>query len=291
MSLGRRWRIGKRVLEIGSRPLIMGIVNVTPDSFSDGGKFYDEDKAVEHGRRLAAEGADLLDIGGESTRPGAEPVAADEERRRVIGVIARLKDLTISVDTSKASVAAAALNAGAVIINDVTALGADPEMLPLAAERSCGLILMHMQGTPQTMQNNPRYDDVVDDISRFFEERLRVCERAGIDLERIALDPGIGFGKTTEHNLELLARLGEFRRFGRPICLGVSRKGFIGRLLNPRPVEQRLAGSLAAVCHAALHQTADIVRVHDVRETLDALLVLEAIVSAGRKATSRRDQS
>jgi dihydropteroate synthase len=258
----------------------MGIINVTPDSFSDGGKYVNVNAAVAKGLELVQQGADILDIGGESTRPGAGTVPLEEELRRVVPVVAGLARQTatpLSVDTSKAEVARSSLEAGAHIINDVTALAGDPEMVEVARESKAGVILMHMKGTPATMQTDPRYEDVVVEIGRFFEERLRVTAEAGISRERIVLDPGIGFGKTSKHNLEILARLGEFQRFGRPVCLGVSRKGFVGRLLNNRPVERRLAGSLAALCHAMSHRAVQVVRVHDVEESRDAVNVVASI--------------
>ena len=274
------WQLTDRLLTIANRPLLMGIINVTPDSFSDGGKYLDVDAAVAKGLELVQHGADILDIGGESTRPGAGAVPLEEELRRVVPVVVGLVRQTaapLSVDTSKAKVARSSLEAGAHIINDVTALAGDLEMMEVARESKAGVILMHMKGTPATMQTDPRYEDVVVEIGRFFEERLRVTAEAGIPRERIVLDPGIGFGKTSEHNLEILARLGEFQRFGRPVCLGVSRKGFVGRLLNNRPVERRLAGSLAALCHAMSRQAVQIVRVHDVEESRDAVNVVASI--------------
>jgi dihydropteroate synthase len=258
----------------------MGIVNVTPDSFSDGGQFDTTEGAVAHGLELVRQGADLLDIGGESTRPGSAPIPLDEELRRVLPVVqalAKQVPVPISVDTSKAEVARQCLAAGATIVNDVTALQGDAAMPAVVRDAQAGVVLMHMQGTPATMQVAPHYDDVVADIGRFFEERLQKLADAGIATARVVLDPGIGFGKTSAHNIALLARLDEFQRLGRPVCLGVSRKGFIGRLLNNRPPAQRLAGSLAAVCWAVCHKAVQIVRVHDVQETRDALLVLEAI--------------
>ena len=276
------WHLPDRILRIEQRPLVMGIVNVTPDSFSDGGQHASTEAAVAHGLKLVAEGADLLDIGGESTRPGAAPVPAGEELRRVLPVVQALavqSSVPLSVDTSKAEVARATLKAGAQVINDVTALRGDPAMPEVIRDFRAGVILMHMQGTPQTMQQDPRYDNVVDDISRFFEERLRAVAEVGIPAERTVLDPGIGFGKKAIHNLELLARLDEFQRLGRPVCLGVSRKGFIGRLRG-RAVEQRLASSLACVCHAASRCAAQIVRVHDVEATRDAVELIAAILAA-----------
>lgn len=273
------WRLRDRVLRIERRPLVMGIINVTPDSFSDGGAFDTSDSAVDQGLKLIEQGADFLDIGGESTRPGSEPVPAEEELRRVLPVVKALRErsgIILSVDTSKAVVAKECLAVGAHIINDVTALR-DPEMPRVIRESGAGVVLMHMQGTPQTMQQQPTYQDVVRDIGQFFDERLRVCVNWGIPLESTALDPGIGFGKTSQHNLQLLARLEEFGRLGRPVCLGVSRKGFIGRLLNNRPPRQRLAGSLAAVCFAMARHAVHIVRVHDVEETKDAIAVFAAV--------------
>jgi dihydropteroate synthase len=237
---------------------------------------------VAHALELIQQGADLLDIGGESTRPGAEPVPLEEELRRVLPVIeklARQVAVPISVDTSKAEVARQSLQAGAAIINDVTALTGDPRMVDVARQTRAGVVLMHMQGTPQTMQQAPHYDDVVKEIRQYLEARLQALAADGIGAERVVIDPGIGFGKTREHNLTLLARLGELRNLGRPLCLGVSRKGFLGRLLD-RPVEQRLASSLAAACWAAAHDAAPIIRVHDVAETVDAMKVIAAIADS-----------
>lgn len=279
------WRLRTRTLHIGVRPLILGIVNVTPDSFSDGGLFLDVDAAVTHGLKLVEQGADLLDVGGESTRPGSLPVPVDEEVRRVVPVIERLAKSTvapISVDTSKAQVAAACLDAGAEIINDVTALTGDPDMVDVARRCQPGLILMHMRGTPATMQVQPHYDDAVNEIVAYLQERLGKLSKHGIALEQIALDPGIGFGKSKAHNLEILARLDEFQRLGRPLCLGVSRKGFIG-LINKLPVAERVIGSIAAACHAVSRGAAQILRVHDVLETRQAVDVLAAIMEAGAR--------
>jgi dihydropteroate synthase len=253
----------------------MGIVNVTPDSFSDGGQFADADAAVAYGMELVRQGAVLLDIGGESTRPGAIPVSLEEELRRVVPVVRQLAERTpvlLSVDTYKSEVARQALGAGAHVINDVTALQGDPDMAEVVRSFDAGVILMHMQGTPQTMQLHPTYEDVVAEVSDFLEARLRAAADLGIAEERVVLDPGIGFGKTREHNIQLLAQLNKLQRLGRPVCLGVSRKGFLGRLLD-RAVEERLPGSLAAVCHALAHHAAQIVRVHDVAPTRDAVTV------------------
>jgi dihydropteroate synthase len=257
----------------------MGVVNVTPDSFSDGGRYAAHDAAVAHGLLLAGGGADILDVGGESTRPRAMPVSLAEELRRVLPVVealVRQAGVPVSVDTSKALVAQACLAAGAQIINDVTALRGDPDLGMVVRDGRAGVVLMHMQGTPATMQDAPHYDDVVVEVGRFFEERLQHAVDMGIAAGRIVLDPGIGFGKTDEHNLRLLARLEEYRRFGRPVCLGVSRKGFLGRVTG-RPVEERLAGSLAAVCYAVARGAAQVVRVHNVAQTRDAFAVLTAI--------------
>ncbi|MQA73859.1 MAG: dihydropteroate synthase [Solirubrobacterales bacterium] len=258
----------------------MGIVNVTPDSFSDGGRFLDPERAIAHGRELAADGAELLDVGGESTRPGAAAVPAALELERVVPVIAALagpddSPAPVSVDTSKAAVAGPALDAGATIVNDVTALRADADLAPLCAERDCTVLLMHMQGTPRTMQRNPTYDDVVDDIRAFLASRIEAATAAGIAEERIWVDPGIGFGKTVDHNLELLRRLGELRDLGRPIVVGTSRKSFLGSLTG-RGVDGRLGGTVASNV-LALVAGADILRVHEVREVRRALTVVEAI--------------
>jgi len=259
---------------------IMGIVNVTPDSFSDGGLYLDPEAAIAHGRELVAEGADILDVGGESTRPGAAEVGAAEEIRRVVGVIEALTagGAVVSVDTSKAEVAAAAIDGGATIVNDVTAL-ADPAMAPLCAERGVELVLMHMQGTPRTMQENPDYDEVVADVRDFLATRIESAVSAGVAEERIWIDPGIGFGKTVEHNLELIKRLGELRALGRPILLGASRKSFLGKITGSE-VGDRIGGSLAAAL-IGVQAGADAVRVHDVAATRDALAVLEATRWAG----------
>jgi dihydropteroate synthase len=257
----------------------MGVVNVTPDSFSDGGLYLDPELATRHGRELAAAGATILDVGGESTRPGADPVPADEERRRVEPVIAGLAGLgpAISVDTSKASVAAAALAAGATIVNDVTALRGDPSMAALVAERGAGLILMHMAGEPRTMQANPEYDDVVAEVREFLAARLAAAVAAGIDESAIWLDPGIGFGKSDAHNFELLRGLGELATLGRPLVVGTSRKGFIGRAGGGSAADDRLGGTIATSVLAAA-AGADVLRVHDVREMDQALRVASAVL-------------
>jgi dihydropteroate synthase len=256
---------------------LMGVVNVTPDSFSDGGLFLDADAAIAQGERLAREGADLLDVGGESTRPGAAEVSPEEERERVEPVVARLAGTaTVSIDTSKLAVAEAALEAGASIVNDVTALRGDPEIGPLCAERGTGLVLMHMQGDPRTMQEGPRYEDVVDDVRAFLAERLEVALAAGVAEERIWLDPGIGFGKTLGHNLELLRRLGELRELGRPLVVGTSRKSFIGKI-DGSGVGDRLGGTIASSV-LAVAEGADVLRVHDVAEIDQAVRMAGAIL-------------
>jgi dihydropteroate synthase len=260
----------------------MGVINVTPDSFSDGGRYLDRDAAVAHGVRLAAEGAAILDVGGESTRPGADDVRVDEELRRVIPVIEGLVKVQvpaqISIDTSKADVAQTALAAGATMVNDVTALRGDPKMAEVVAESDVECCLMHMLGNPRTMQQDPRYDDVVSDIKAFLEERLAFAVAAGIAEERILLDPGIGFGKTLEHNLELLARLDELVDLGRPIVVGTSNKSFLGRLTG-RPLGQRLAATIAS-CVVAFERGARVFRVHEVAPIADALAVTAATVAA-----------
>src|SRR5262245_15874701 len=227
---------------------IMGIVNVTPDSFSDGGEFLDPQRAIAHGRALSEEGADILDIGGESTRPGAEGVTAEEELLRVgpvVEALAQADGLPVSIDTSKLAVAEAALAAGAEMVNDISALRAEPDLAGLCAERRCEVVLMHMLGDPRTMQENPTYDDVVNDVKAFLAERIEFAVSHGIDEERIWIDPGIGFGKTLEHNLELHRRLGELAELGRPIAFGSSRKSFIGKLTGAE-VGERLGGSIAS---------------------------------------------
>lgn len=259
--------------------LVMGIVNVTPDSFSDGGRFLDAEKAVQHALALVAQGADILDIGGESTRPGAEPVNETEELRRVIPVIEQLAPrvrVPLSVDTVKPAVARAALAAGASIVNDIAANRPDDALWRIVAEAGAGYICMHMQGTPPTMQTAPRYDDVVREVGEFFAERLQRLAAVGVTTEQVALDPGIGFGKTLEHNLQLLANLGSFKQFRRPLMLGVSRKSFLGRIVTAES-DQRLPGSLACAC-LALESGVQIVRTHDVAETVQAVRVTEAIL-------------
>lgn len=266
------WNFADHVWVAQRLPRIMGIVNVTPDSFSDGGQWLDSEKAVEHALELWENGADILDVGGESTRPGAAPVTADEELRRVVPVIERLAketDVPISIDTMKADVAEAALAAGAKIINDVSALEHDPRMVDVAKSSDCGLILMHMQGTPQSMQNDPQYDDVVREVTEYLRRRVASLTQSGIEPERIAVDPGIGFGKTAEHNLSLLRNVDALSATGRPVLIGHSRKRFLGKLIG-RKVEERLAGTIG-VSIALAEQGVDMIRVHDVQAVKDAV--------------------
>ncbi len=284
MMGGRQWKIVERVFDLSRQGLIMGVLNVTPDSFSDGGKFLTTEKAVEHGMQMAAEGADLIDVGGESTRPGAEPIAAEEELHRVIPVIEKLRPkihIPISIDTSKAQVASAAIETGASIVNDVTGGRGDEEMLPLVAETKSAFIIMHMQGNPRTMQLEPRYADVASEVADFFRQQYARAIECGSDPMAIAFDPGIGFGKTLEHNLELLAQLEKIRVHDRPLVIGVSRKGFLAKLIGAPEMEARLGPTLA-LTSLLRSRGADVFRVHDVKENATALRVTEAIL---QKAT------
>jgi dihydropteroate synthase len=264
------------------RPLLMGVINVTPDSFSDGGSFLDADDAIAQGLRLVQEGAHVLDVGGESTRPGAGPVSEDEELWRVIPVLEGLADsgATLSIDTMKPGVARAALELGAGVVNDVTAFRFAPEMAELVAEAGVQCCLMHMLGEPRTMQLEPRYDDVVSDVRAFLEERLAFAVDHGVDEERVWLDPGIGFGKTLEHNLELLRRLDEIVAIGRPVVIGTSRKSFLGKITG-RDVAERLPATIATNV-LAYERGAAVFRVHDVAEVADALKVAAATVGSAR---------
>lgn len=271
------WRCGEYRLSLAS-PSVMGIVNVTPDSFSDGGLHGSAADAVAHGAALVAQGASIVDVGGESTRPGASPVTPAEEIARVLPVIERLSsglDVPVSIDTRHAEVARACLVAGASIINDVTGFSSD-EMVEVAAGSSAGVVVMHMRGEPSTMQQEPRYDDVVGEVHAFLLERAEVLERAGVARERICIDPGIGFGKTLEHNLTLLRAMPILASSGYPVCAGVSRKRFIGEVTGVAEPSERLGGSIAAALWSALHGAA-VVRVHDVAETVQALHVMLAI--------------
>jgi dihydropteroate synthase len=262
------------------RPSVMGVVNVTPDSFSDGGVNFDPDEAAVAARRMRDEGAAIVDVGGESTRPGSEGVSLDEELRRVLPVLERLEgDVPVSIDTSKAEVARSAVELGAELVNDVTALRADPELAGVVADSGAYLCLMHMLGEPRTMQLDPVYEDVVSDIAAFLDERLRVAVAAGIPEERICLDPGIGFGKTVEHNFELIRRLDELLALGRPILIGFSRKSSLGKLLgDPEATTGSIAASVGAAV-AAYERGATILRVHDVREHVEALTAAAAALS------------
>lgn len=256
----------------------MGILNVTPDSFSEGGQFFDRDDAVKHAAAMVADGADIVDVGGESTRPGSDPVPVDEEIDRVSPVIERLADevprIPISIDTRKAEVAASALEAGATIVNDVSA-GADPAMFDVVREHDAAVVLMHMKGEPKTMQETPTYEDVVGEVHEFLRERIEAAEFAGIDPERIAIDPGIGFGKDLGHNLELMQRVDAFLELGRPLLVGPSRKRFISAILD-LPEDQRVEGTIGAVAWMVA-RGAHVVRVHDVREVVRAVRVIDAI--------------
>lgn len=271
------WKLRATTLDLSGPPLLMGIVNVTPDSFSDGGQYVEVGAAVDHALRLVDDGAAILDIGGESTRPYAEPVDAEEELRRVLPVIERLAAQTttpISIDTSKASVARAALDAGAQIINDVTGLEGDPLMLGLAVSAGAGVCAMHMRGTPQTMQDQPEYEDVVAEILAYLRQRRDRLREAGVDPARICLDPGIGFGKTHEHNLELMRGAERYHELGCPLLVGHSRKGFLGKLLGDKQADRTAASVGAAL--ALAQRGVQVIRVHDVRPTSEALLAFAA---------------
>ena len=276
----RPWKIADRVVDLSRRGMIMGVLNVTPDSFSDGGKFFSLEKAVDRGLRMAAEGAQIIDIGGESTRPGAEPISVDEELRRVIPVIETLRgkiDSFISIDTSKSEVAARALEAGAAIVNDVTGGRGDKEMMPLVAKRGVAFIIMHMQGDPRTMQEDPQYIDVVDEVVLFFRQRYERALECGIDPMAMAFDPGIGFGKTLTHNLTLLGNIGRLRVQNRPLVVGVSRKSFLGKLTGASDEGDRLVATVA-LTSLLRAKGADVFRVHDVKENAEALRAANAVL-------------
>jgi dihydropteroate synthase len=274
------WKFAGRTLPLGTRSYLMGVLNVTPDSFSDGGQFFDLDVAHEHALRMVAEGADIIDVGGESTRPGADEVAEAEELRRVMPVISRLAaatDVLISVDTSKAAVARAGVDAGATIINDISGGRGDAEMMSVAAKSGAGFIIMHMQGTPRTMQKKPTYNDVVAEVREFFRQQYRCAIDCGIDPMALAFDPGIGFGKTPEHNLTLLRHLGDLRIEDRPLVVGVSRKSFLAKICGAENVADRVAPTVA--CTALLRERgADVIRVHDVKANAAALKITDALV-------------
>lgn len=271
------WRVRESELSLGNMPVLMGIINVTPDSFSDGGRFYDCERAVEHGLRLCDEGAGILDVGGESTRPYATPVSEEEELRRVIPVVEKLREQTssvISIDTSKAKVAEQAIAAGAQIINDVSGLG-DKKMIEVARTTGVGVCAMHMQGTPQTMQDDPKYDDVVADIYRYLQQRRDELVASGIECDRICLDPGVGFGKTHQHNLILLGAAGTYHALGCPLLVGHSRKGFIAKLLGESKADRTAASIGVSLALAA--QGVQVLRIHDVLRTKQALLLFDAV--------------
>ncbi len=285
---GKPFRVGSRVYRRTSRPLIMGILNVTPDSFSDGGSFLNPGKAFEQAHLIAEQGADFIDIGGESTRPGAQPVSAEEELRRVLPVIEKLTgsiNIPISVDTTKAEVAGEALAAGAEIVNDVSALRQDPCMAETIAQADATVILMHMRGEPRTMQVEPHYDDLITEVRGFLHERVRSAKDAGIAEDRILVDPGIGFGKRLGDNLEILARLREFSGLG-PVLIGPSRKSFIGKILDV-PVDERAFGTAAAVAAATLNG-ADVIRVHDVKEMLHVVEVAARCLTGAERGETAK---
>jgi dihydropteroate synthase len=279
---GPLWRVGERVFDCSERTLVVGILNVTPDSFSDGGRYLDRATAVAHATRMVEDGADILDVGGESTRPGSNAVSADEELERVHPVIERLAELhpavPISIDTRKAGVAAEALDAGATIVNDVSG-GADPAMFDVVLDREAAVVLMHMRGDPATMQEAPHYDDVVGEVHEYLRQRIEAAELAGIDPDRIAIDPGIGFGKDLDHNLELMHGVDALLDLGRPVLVGPSRKKFIGTILD-LPEEERVEGTVGAVVWMVA-RGAHLVRVHDVREVVRAVRVSDAIARGG----------
>jgi dihydropteroate synthase len=282
----RTLEIRGRRLTLGPRTWLMGVINVTPDSFSDGGAYFDAGKAVDRGLELAAEGADIIDVGGESTRPGSRPVAEAEEIGRVVPVIAALRARIpglISVDTTKAAVAQAALDAGADIVNDTSAFRFDPAMPGVVARAEAGVVLMHMQGTPLTMQDAPHYDDLIGEVRAFLSDRLRVAAAAGIPAERVIVDPGIGFGKTLDHNLEILRRQEAFHTLGRPLLLGFSRKAFLGKILD-RPPAERLEGTIAAAV-LSVERGAHILRVHDAGPVARAVRTAEAILGSAGAGT------
>ena len=281
MMQGRLWKIGDREFDLQSHGMIMGVLNVTPDSFSDGGEYFSTEKAVEHALEMISDGAHIIDVGGESTRPGSEPIPSEEELNRVVPVIKQLRsrrDVLISIDTSKAEVAAAALEAGANIVNDVTGGRGDAEMFPLVGRSRAGMIIMHMQGTPKTMQAAPHYDDVVAEVSEFFRQQYACALECGVDDMTMAFDPGIGFGKTLGHNLELLANLDRLRVADRPLAVGVSRKAFLTQVTGfaDRPARATATASLTALLRG---RGADIFRVHDVRENAAALRLAETILA------------
>jgi len=274
------WQCRDRSLVLGGRTLVMGILNVTPDSFSDGGDFYDPSAAVDRALEMVSQGADIIDIGGESTRPGAEPVTGPDEIKRTIPIIEKIRqqsDVFLSIDTMKSEVALQAIEAGADIINDVSAFEADPKMVEVAAESRAGVVLMHMKGSPKAMQNNPTYGNVVDEVRDYLQARLKFAEEHGVVRERLVIDPGIGFGKTTNHNLELLRNLPELPVMGVPLLVGASRKRFIGELTGRTEPADRRAGSLGVALWAVM-RGAHILRVHDVIDTCDACKLVDTLL-------------
>jgi dihydropteroate synthase len=280
----RQWKLGRRSLAYGERTLVMGVLNVTPDSFSDGGKFFSFDAAIAHAERMTEEGADIIDVGGESTRPDSEFISAEEELRRVIPIIERLalnSDVPLSIDTTKPTVARAAVEAGAEIVNDISGLRFDPALAAVAKSTQAGLVLMHSRGTPKTMQTLPPVEDILVEVVKGWRESIAVANRYGVPPENIALDPGIGFGKTVEQNLELIAKLDqlvrEFAQF--PIMIGTSRKSFLAKLLDGAPSDDRLQGTMASLV-AAVFKGAHIVRVHDVKAAVEAVRVADAVAAA-----------
>jgi len=284
----RQWQLARRSLAYGERTLVMGVLNVTPDSFSDGGQFFSPERAVAHAEQMINEGADLIDIGGESTRPGSEFVTEEEELRRVIPVIERLAGISsvpISIDTTKSSVARAALEAGAEIVNDISGLRFDPQIADEVANAKAGLILMHSRGTPKTMQQLPPADNLLKEVIDGLRESVSLTQQRGVASQSIAIDPGIGFGKTAEQNLELIANLDQIARAleNFPILIGTSRKSFIGKLLDSAPADQRLHGTIASTVVAAMNG-AHIVRVHDVKAAVDAVRIVDAIARARRES-------
>jgi dihydropteroate synthase len=281
MATGLIWRCGSHTIDGARRTQVMGIVNVTPDSFSDGGRYFDPEEAVRAGVAMIEDGADLIDVGGESTRPGSDAVPPEEELRRVLPVVKRIAaevDAPLSIDTRKAEVARAALDAGASVVNDITA-GRDDEMFDVVREAGAGMVLMHMQGDPRTMQVEPRYDDVVREVRSFLAERVAAAEYAGIARDRLCVDPGLGFGKTLEHNLTLMRDIGAMAEIGRPVLVGPSRKSFVGRITGT-DVDDRLDGTAGAVAWLVVNG-AHVVRVHDVRQMVRVVRIVDAIRSAG----------
>lgn len=274
--------LGQKTFDLYSRTHLMGVLNVTPDSFSDGGKFFKLEEAIKQGLKLAEEGADIIDVGGESTRPGSEPVTIDEELRRVLSVIKQLAqqiDVPISIDTYKSRVAKEALGSGASMVNDISGLRFDPEMKKVIAEHDVPVVLMHIEGTPKNMQESPKYENLLEDIKSYLNQSISIAEEAGIGEDKIIIDPGIGFGKALDDNQKILKNLREFKSLGRPVMIGVSRKSFIGKILD-LPTDERLEGSLASMA-VAIMNGANILRVHDVKESKRVAKLVDAILKPG----------